>query len=131
MRKLLEYIRPPDSLDPPDKVIRWMQGSTVIGVIVIAFICWALGFGAAVGLGVFGAGFARADALSQLATGVTCSAKYAEIERKRSEIYQVKREIEMAGPNAREIDRQRLEELTNTVRDDERRYTAIGCDKVN
>lgn len=130
MSKLLHFLWPPDKLDPPENVVNWMRVSTVLGLAVMGFICWALGFGSAVGLGVFGGGFARADDVSKLTLSVTCSAKSGEIERTRQSIYQVKREIEAAGTGARDIDKQRLFELDGSLQDQLKRFSAVGCDKV-
>jgi len=66
--------------------------------------------------------------VGELKSAVVCSDLKTALERTRSDLYAVQREIEMTPPNElTETVLRRRSELQNTMRDNETRYEKHGC----
>lgn len=65
--------------------------------------------------------------VGELKSALVCSNLKSDLERTRSELYQVSREIEMGGATVTETVLRRRAELQDALKDNEARYEKNGC----
>lgn len=130
------FLWPPEGEKSTPEAIRWWQRAISANVHVLSlFALGALGAGAFVGLPW--AGFAtaaqaqaNAKAIQDLGLVVRCSAMQTGIDGLRREIFELQRDIDIAGDDARLSDRQRLAQRAAELMDRQQRFNVLGCPAV-
>lgn len=132
MDRILNFFAPPKPEHGEAGQIRWQWGVSVGMYSYAIFAFWALGLGTVVG--VNGSGLARsaqaianAQAVEEVKLTVKCGHLQSLIQSLTDSIYEVERQIEIDGPQARDSDRRRLASLSSELRQKEDAYRSLEC----
>lgn len=113
---------------PSDVGWRWVMFSWVVALTIVG--AWAMGW-TPIGGGPVQMNRVQLHELTLEVAGVkdalVCSNLKTDIEKNRSDLYAIEREIEMQEGDVTDRVRIRRNELSNTLRDNEARFDRLGC----
>jgi hypothetical protein len=122
--KLFKFlsIAPPSETSPPADHTHWRWTVSIWLYAVIITVAWGFGW---TPLPFSPVGEVQAQ-VGELKSALVCSNLKTDLERIRTELYDVQREIETA-PTVTETVRRRYAELQAALKDNETRYEKHGC----